>query len=417
MRPTVLCSSRYRPGYDTHDVDVLVRLEGDPPPARLPINVALVLDRSGSMRGAPFAAAREAARRFCRLLRPTDRISIVVFDTAVHTVLGPTAGDDPRLAAALTSIDTGATTNLAGGWTAGRDHVAEWRGNGVNRVILLTDGKANVGVTDPDALAELAREARSAGVSTTCIGFGPRFNEDLLRAMSGAGGGHFWYVERVGQMSAIFDEEIEGLVALAARNVTVNLELDHLGASEVSLVQPLPMFRLRPRSLQVQPGDLYATSPLDLCFTFRITDASATGAIRVGQVQVAGDVVRAGGVTRYDQILPLVVPLERADRVDPVVERAMAWVSVARAREEAIRLADQGEYHRASAALVLAAERLEPWRDDPTVAAELEDLQREIIRLATGEWRSEDRKYHAARSNGLSLGKQAYLDKIARRRR
>jgi Ca-activated chloride channel family protein len=265
-----------------------------------------VLDRSGSMQGAPFAAARDAARRFCRLLRAEDRITLVAFDTEVRTVLGPTAGDDPRLATALTSLDTGASTNLAGGWTTGRDHVAGWRGNGVNRVILLTDGIANVGVTAPDALAELAREARGRGVSTTCIGFGPRFNEDLLRAMSAAGGGHFWYVERVDQMGAIFEEEIEGLVALAARNVTVHLELDHLGASEVSLVQPLPMFRLRPRSLQVQPGDLYATSPLDLCFTFRIADASATGAL--GRYRSAGTarqewIGRNGSASRVDLVM------------------------------------------------------------------------------------------------------------------
>ena len=85
---------------------------------------------------------------------------------------------------------------------------------GTNRVVLFTDGQANVGITAISDLVALARGAASERVTTTCIGFGASFNEELMRDMSGAGGGNYWYVEATDQMTGMFDEEIEG----ASRN-------------------------------------------------------------------------------------------------------------------------------------------------------------------------------------------------------
>ena len=94
-----------------------------------------------------------------------------------------------------------------------------------NRVVLLTDGQANVGVVDPIKLIGLARAGAEKGVSTTCIGFGAAFNEQLLEPMGAAGAGNYWYVESYDQMAAIFQGEVEGLVSVAAQNVELEVRL------------------------------------------------------------------------------------------------------------------------------------------------------------------------------------------------
>jgi Ca-activated chloride channel family protein len=99
--------------------------------------------------------------------------------------------------------------------------VEQARVDGTNRAVLLTDGQANVGVVEPPKLIGLAQQGAGRRVSTTCIGFGMNYDEDLLQPMTEAGGGNYWYVETNDQMAGILGTEIEGLVALAAQNVEV----------------------------------------------------------------------------------------------------------------------------------------------------------------------------------------------------
>src|SRR6478752_6448249 len=181
MKADVRLSTRFLTTQNAHQVGMLVTLSADAPTQRPPINVALVLDRSGSMSGTPLAAAREAAARFASFLTGHDRLSIVAFDDQVRTIFGP--------------VQAGGSTNLSGGWLKGRKLVEKDLVEGTNRVVLLTDGQANVGVIDPAKLVGLAQAGVAKGVSTTCIGFGAGFNEDLLEPMASAGAGNYWYVE------------------------------------------------------------------------------------------------------------------------------------------------------------------------------------------------------------------------------
>jgi Ca-activated chloride channel family protein len=180
---------------NAHQVGVLVTLSGEAPRRRSPINVALVLDRSGSMSGEPLRAAKEAALRFAGFLGDEDRLTVVSFADQVETDFGPASPtalppDRPTAlapTAAIQSIVSGGSTNLSGGWLMGQRQVRAGLVDGTNRVVLLTDGQANVGVVDPTQLAGLAADSAAQRVSTTCIGFGPGFNEDLLAAMAKAG--------------------------------------------------------------------------------------------------------------------------------------------------------------------------------------------------------------------------------------
>jgi Ca-activated chloride channel family protein len=406
MKADIKLSTRFLTAQNAHQVGLLVTVAGEAAAKRTPINVALVLDRSGSMSGAPLAAAREAAVRFARFLGAEDRLTVLAFDDEVHTIYGPAPGGD----------ETGGSTNLSGAWLAGRGHVAAQLGVGINRVVLLTDGMANVGIVEPSRLVELARGAASQRVSTTCIGFGAEFNEDLLRDMAAAGGANYWYVERDDQMAGIFDEEIEGLVSLAAQNLEVEVRLSHPGVAGVSLLQPFPVSHAPDGRYRVVLGDLYATSPRVLALLFHVEDVGRLGETRIAEVQLAADVVWEDGVEHRLIKLPVVANLDRADHVEPEVERTFVRFEAARAREEAVKKADAGDFDGAARALRAGAKALLPYQLDPALAEEAEDLTAEAERLETRRYESRDRKYHQARAVATMDSRVAYAAKISRRR-
>jgi len=151
----------------------------------IPLNLAMVLDRSGSMAGEPLEQVIDAAKLVARRIGKTNRLSVVTYDNAVETLARGATGEElADVVARLGAVRTRGATNLSGGWLEGRDCVESFLDpGGVNRVLLMTDGLANEGITDPDSLCGLCRSAASKGVTTTTLGFGPHFDEELLRGV------------------------------------------------------------------------------------------------------------------------------------------------------------------------------------------------------------------------------------------
>jgi Ca-activated chloride channel family protein len=416
MRAEVKLSTKFLVTQNAHQVAVLTTLSGETPVKRAPINVALVLDRSGSMSGLALAAAKEAAARFTRFLSPADRLALVAFDDQVHVYWGPGAAGDPSVLGAIERIHSGGSTNLSGGWLKGMQLVGAKPVDGVNRVVLLTDGQANVGVVTPDTLAGMARGAAGKRVSTTCIGFGGHFNEDLLQAMAQGGGGNYWYVERDDQMAGIFAGEIEGLVSLAAQNVEVEIVPLHPRVAGVSFLQGYPVARTDAGGWRATLGDLYATSPLALGLLLHVEDVAELGPANVAEVRVEADVVLADGIEHRRIIMPVVANFDGADHPDPIVEKTLLRFEAARAREEAIRRADAGDYDGAANALSAASAGLVPYQAETAVAEEIADLDTEAARLREQRYDAADRKYHAARAVASSRGREDYVAKLSRRR-
>jgi Ca-activated chloride channel family protein len=413
MHTNVEVSTKFLATQNAHQVGLLVTIGADAPVNRPPINVALVLDRSGSMSGEPLAAAKDAALRFTRFLSPADRLSIVAFDTGVLTVYGPRAGGDPAVEAAILPIGPGGSTNLSGGWLKGRSLVESGLVTGTNRVILLTDGQANHGITDAKELAALAGGAREKGVSTTTIGFGAGFNEDLLKAMSDAGRGNAWYVERADQMTGIFDEEIEGLVTLAAQNVEVEVRLSHPQVQGVTMLQNYPTQRDPDGAWHVVMGDLLATAPLALGLVFHVEEVHSLGEARLGDVTVRGDFLVPGGIEHRTMELAVMANLDGADHLKPEVERTLVRYQVARTREEAVRVADTGDLEQAAALLHRAASTLAS--ACPEAGEEIADLTAQAEQLRERRYTSEDRKYNMAMKDAMLLSRTSYAGRIRRR--
>lgn len=216
-------------GFDS-TVDVLVRIGApdrapDRSLARTPLHLALVIDRSGSMGGAPLNEAKQAAAFVIDGLSAGDRASLVTYDAQVETrVPLIDATDRETFRRAIAAIQPGGTTNLHGGWFAGAETLAPAVSPAtVSRVILLSDGCANSGLVDPAAIQRQCAELATAGVTTSTYGLGRNFNEDLMIAMARSGQGNNYYGQSAQDLMDPFREEFALLNALCARRVELRL--------------------------------------------------------------------------------------------------------------------------------------------------------------------------------------------------
>jgi len=227
------------------DFHVLVRLQGTPQTdvARAPLNVALVIDRSGSMGGGKLQEAKRCAFDFLCRMSDNDRVAVVVYDTHVQTLLPLTTVDAARMQIKqlLEQVETGGYTALHEGWLRGAELLAPHAGRtAVNHVVLLTDGQANRGLTDVSEICAQVGALAAAGVTTTTVGLGADFNEELLTAMATAGRGRAHYGERAVDLAETFESEIGLLSHLQWRDVRVSLRGAAPHTSQVQLLNPYP---------------------------------------------------------------------------------------------------------------------------------------------------------------------------------
>ena len=211
-------------------VDVLIRVQApDSPKSGLPerprLNLSIVIDRSGSMDGQPLHEARRAAGFIIDCLKPTDRASVSMYDDSVD-VIAPSRHVEGKsyFKAAIAKIHSGGSTNLHGGWLKGAEEAAKHLDQGyTSRVLLLSDGQANHGLTDTDQIALQCSQLAETGVTTSTYGLGDSFNEELMVAMSRAGRGSGYYSENAETLLERFQEEFSLLSSLCARNVRLLL--------------------------------------------------------------------------------------------------------------------------------------------------------------------------------------------------
>jgi Ca-activated chloride channel homolog len=320
-----------------------------------PLDVTFVLDRSGSMRGGKLDLAKEGVDLAVARLRDADRTALVVYDDEVDTVQ-PLALAMPRLKAclrlALHGVDPGGSTYLSGGWVAGCQQLAEAppvadsdsTASRIRRVILLTDGLANVGILDPTVLARHAGELRRLGIATTTVGVGQDFDEGLLSAMAEAGGGNFQYVASPNGLRAFFAHELQELFSVAVTSLTVTLILPP--GAEAELVSAFPL-ETHGNALDVAVGDLAAGDEIDLVFTVRAGSGNAGDLLPVGVTACWTD-PRADARREFNAVLD---PLRRvkppevtaAPSDDLVVERA-ALQRAAAERRAGLELDRAGRY-------------------------------------------------------------------------
>jgi Ca-activated chloride channel family protein len=188
---------------------------------RLPLNVGVVLDRSGSMGGRPLDYVKQAAKFLVEQVGANDFLSLTVFDSQVDVVFpAQRVTNKDVLKQAVESIVPGGSTNLSGGLLRGYEEtLKERRSDQVNRVLLLTDGMANAGIVDPDMLEGKVSAMMRKGVSLSTVGVGLDFNEDLLIRLAEAGNGSYYYVREPDEIPSVFASELQGLLSVVAQNI------------------------------------------------------------------------------------------------------------------------------------------------------------------------------------------------------
>jgi len=197
---------------------------------RIPLNLAIVIDRSGSMAGRKLADAVAATQRIVSRLGSEDRCTIVAFDTHVSVLAdGNLVSEAQRdlIRHALTRLQVGGSTNLAGGWdTAVRILTGHHRPDAcISRVIVLTDGNANIGVRDAHTLGKQAALYAHHGVSTSTYGLGRGYNEAVLLEMSRLGMGNHQFIEQSADIDGYFSQELQELFAVSLTSATVTATL------------------------------------------------------------------------------------------------------------------------------------------------------------------------------------------------
>ncbi len=293
--------------------------------SRLPLNLGLVLDRSGSMAGDKLAYTRKAASFVVNHLSEKDYVSVVAFDDEVNVLLPSRhVANKDALKQILDQIGPGGSTNLSGGLISGfREVKRQARPNQVNRILLLTDGLANVGLTGP-ALIDKAGEIRRAGVGVTTLGVGSDFDEDLLLAMAEKSAGNFYFIENPDRIPAIFAEELQGLLQVVAQGIS--LRFRPWAGWRLAGVFGYPP-DVTPAGVFFDIPDMYRGEAKFLLFEL-LSPRVASGIHQAGEISIQyEDAVSGGSVS-----LSLQLEMEATD--DPVLLREPENPEVLRRREE-----------------------------------------------------------------------------------
>ncbi len=194
-----------------------------------PLNLALVIDRSGSMADSDkMSRVKESMRLMLDKLRPDDIVSIVGFDSEADVLYAARRiGDGDELRRVIDGIEPEGSTNIHDGLMLGyKEALKNYRKDATNRVILLTDGIANVGVTDPKRIAADSSEFNGQGVDLSTIGVGIELNNDLLRTLATSGRGLYHFVSDYQDIEKVFVNEVQSLVSSAAKRAEVSVDYD-----------------------------------------------------------------------------------------------------------------------------------------------------------------------------------------------
>ena len=219
---------------------------------RTPMNLCLVIDRSGSMEGPPLDYVKQACSYVVDLLSPDDILSIVTFEETVDVLMPPQRLTNRELVkSGIARIMAGNTTNLHGGISLGLQQVMQVTDPGrATRLVVLSDGDPTAGIKDFGSLVQFASEVKARGVTCTFLGFGPDYNEELLAGMAKRAGGNYYYIPRPELIPEIFRTELEKLMTVIARNLTLELKLARWVTLRSTFGQPSA------------PGDRAYTIPL-----------------------------------------------------------------------------------------------------------------------------------------------------------
>ena len=269
--------------YDNSEQDIYIngnlKAPACPNDTRKPIDIVVVLDRSGSMYGAKLKLCLKTIKFLIREMSSHDRLSIVTYDTYVHLDLPLTKMDRKGKALVekiLPGISTGSQTNLSGGLLQGIQEIqSEKRLDGgspnpVKSILLLTDGLANIGITSTKEMIQILQGTLHKDVTLFTFGYGPDHNVDMLRQMSEASRGMYYFVKDIDGVSLAFADCLGGLLSVVAQNIKLDVKAIN-GCEIVSFKTKKEINTIKEKEhYEVEVGDIYAEEERDVLVIIKL---------------------------------------------------------------------------------------------------------------------------------------------------
>ena len=304
---------------------------------RMPLNLCLILDRSGSMEGEPLDYAKRACAYVVDLLQPNDVLSIVTFEEQVEIVMPARRVVNRELVKQhIYRIEPGNTTNLYDGIAAGCSQIASVSAGGyVNRALLLTDGEPTAGNKDFGSIVSQVEEQKSRGITVTALGFGSEYNEELLAGIARRSGGNYYYITRPDLIPEIFRRELESLMTVVARNLRLRVKLPRW-------VQVRQIYGKQPtfggNTAEVTLSDLergsIETALVELAF-----DSRPAGTYRVAKIELSYDDSVSGRTESLtaDAVVEFTPDQSLVEQgINPAVQRELEVALASRALEKTV---------------------------------------------------------------------------------
>ncbi|MGZ3950299.1 MAG: vWA domain-containing protein [Flavisolibacter sp.] len=237
---------------------------------RIPLNISVVIDRSGSMQGIKLGYAKRAAKNIIEQLNADDIVSVVIYDNDIDTIQGPVhVIDKEKIKSKIDMIVARASTNLWGGTEQGYSFVNRNFGPGfVNRVLLISDGNANVGITDSTLIRiKVQKYKDDKGISLSTFGVGLDYNETLMTDMAETGAGNYYFIDAPNKMTSMFNNELNGLLNVAAQDAELKITVP----KGVTIVKCYPLkYQQDGNEIRVKLRDLSSEETKATLFTYKV---------------------------------------------------------------------------------------------------------------------------------------------------
>lgn len=337
------------------DVTAIQPPESELTRKRLPLNLAIVLDRSGSMAGQKLEQAKKAACLAIDQLKSEDTVSVIVYDDIPETLVkAQPVGNKEKIKSKINQIKEGNSTAIYASLKQANREMEEFLSSKrINRILLLSDGLANVGPSSPNDFAELGASLRHKGIVVTTIGLGDDYNEDLMMALAEASNGNYYYVKDTEKLPGIFAEELRLVKSVVARNVKIVITVPQ-GVRPIEIIG-YPQYRFRGQTVEIPLADLTAgqnryfflrcAPPVekDKKTTVRVVDVRIEAEDAFSNKQVSLKESGAVAFTSSDE--------ESVKSIRAEVAKPLALTRSRLANERAVTLADEGKHREAAKVL------------------------------------------------------------------
>jgi len=336
--------------------DTILRIQVQAPSShqttrpRTPLNIGIVIDRSGSMAGQKLTDALEATRRIVDQLLPDDRCAIVAFDqraSLLADAMPVTSAQQHLMHAALANVRSGGSTNISEGWFMAVERLQRGHVDGtyVSRILLLTDGQANQGICEADQLAQLATTYAQQGISLSTYGLGLHYNEELLDQLARHGLGNHHFIAQSSDIDNYFQHELSEMFGVVMQKAELEIRIPAGFSAEVV---GQPPHQQSPERLIIPLGALIAQEQRTLYVRLMPTSDQLSGDMEQAVVLRGQDA--EGNAIHVDTNYRVRLSADAQVRTlvaDRTIEHEAALIDLAWVRAEASRFNAAREFERA----------------------------------------------------------------------